>query len=1153
MAQQRKSGRGKKLFLALLVLILVGVGVGAWFARTSLSPERIRLQVEETLSDFLERPVTVERARIDIRGRIHADGIRLAWNDTPLGGDAVVTTDVDIVYGWHRIALGRDPRVVHLIEPDIQVGVDVDQLQARSSIGTEQIAPDLVLPRVVIHGGAITVDVVAAGFERRTERVTGIELKLSSRGKLRGAGQTELGRMSVLAHLNPFSIQLAVDDYDLTEELPHPFLGSVVPNWEELSPSGTVDVRLSLAATPQGGLVKRLDLAFDDARVTTPGVELRLDRVGGDASFDLEGNIQFDLAAVFADSRLTVKGRMSPPNHGPTYDIGIGVSDLRFDGPWQEAIDRIDPSIQEALNLRGSIERIDCRLFESPDRSLGVELSARMDDLGVSYAGFPTADPEKITGFDYPIRALKGTIQPDGAGGHRLLLTGIHGSADAGAPRNIAVDGMIANVTGEPDVWLRITGTDIPLDDALYRALPSSVKPIWEDLGPTAGRADTSIRIRHLAGDSTTVDVDVEVKDAACRYAAFPYPIDDIVGRLWIRGRLAVLEGFEGHHGDATVRVSGELGHPDHPDRILVQADRVAFDEDLHETLRALSDSAIDDWGIPWPSGVVDLEIEAQDDGSTNRMSGFVQLVGVEVDLESLPIDLRGLRGRVDIDGKRATLRNVEGSIAGLDIPFVAGGEISLNEDGMPEFDVDVDVARTELSPTLRQRLAEVDPTIESVWETLDPRGAIGVRASIKVDDSGAGASRLRIEALDCELTPPFLPHPVTSLTGFIELGGTTLTSKGLQGTCGEMAVRIESLSYDTAPQGAIEVALSADGLDLASETFARLPAEIRQPIEDFKPRGRIDISKLHLRRGHVAGEASWTGAGEFVLRGVRLSPIELNDYHGRISVRNARLSGSDYDLDVLLMGERVHVYNQPLREFMCEVSAQPDKLAFRRISGKLYRGVIFGDESELRCKTGSPLTYEGTVRFGGVRLKDLCEAQFPRMSALRGKAKGTISFEGAENDILALAARGKLEIDDARLFEVPIVNSLLQVLPLRRPPVFTRAGSDFRLKEGHLTLDDIFFYSTPIRLNGQGELDLEGAADVVLFPEFAPDVPSILVVSDLWQALQNQLIAFRIEGPIEDPVARVENIVTDIFRRDEGKTVRPVLPPFPVARRNRF
>ena len=640
----------------------------------------------------------------------------------------------------------------------------------------------------------------------------------------------------------------------------------------------------------------------------------------------------------------------------------------------------------------------------------------------------------------------------------------------------------------------------------------------------------------------------------AARYASFPYDIDRIEGKLWIRGRLAVLEDFVGRHGDGVIRVSGELGSPDNPDRVSIRADDIALNDELRQTLEGLAGASFDDWGLPWPSGAVDVEIEALTDRDTKKSthSGFVELDGLSLAFDEIPLAATDIRGRLELEDGKALLRDVEGRIPDLDVVLRTSGRVELGDDRRPVYELEIESDRLQLDEALRDKLAAWRPDALQAWETFRPRGAVGLLMETARTTEGT-RSRFEVEALGCELEPPFVPHEIRSLSGRIEVEGTRVRAASLKGMCGETTLHIDKLDWDTSPDGRLSMSLTAEDLDLDDQTFANLPDAIRRPIEDFRPRGSIDITQLALERTFVDDEASWTANGELELHGVQLSPIDLSDYHGRISIRDARLEGSDYDLDVLLMGERVRVYNQPVREFMCEVSARPRHLSFTRISGKVYRGVIHGDESYLVCDTTSPLTYKGRLRFGGVRLKDVTEQQFPRLRALRGKTKGTIDFEGAENDLLSFGARGKVEIDDARLFEVPIVNSLLQVLPLRRPPVFTRAGTDFRIREGQVRLEDLYFYSTPIRLAGEGMLDIDGAANVVLFPEFAPDVPSILVVSELWQALQNQLITFRIEGPLDDPVARVENIVTDIFGNDDEKIVRPILPPFPVAKRDRF
>lgn len=1170
---------------AVAVALLAVLSLALW--TRFLGPERLRSRTEATLSDLLDRPVTVERARLDWRGNLRADGISLAVDFENVGGSVAVATDVRVSIGWRRLIFGVTLiREVELLSPVIRVAVDVDRLRRReASPMRETLVQDL--PRLVVRNGELTIETLEAGEKARVERIEGIDLTLEPRGLLRATGSGSgdaVGRLTAKATLSPPSLDLTLDRLTLDGRIPEPLIPRQLGReWLDIDPHGPVSLSLRIEPRTDGPARTTFAIGFDGVSARLPRLAYPLEGIHGTVEADLDGNVRFDIGAMSDQARFAALGSIGTagairwPVDGDTHDerpgrvsssdtspedvedpqgkipidLRLAIHDLAFDSRLREALDRIHPAIWKAFLFEGRVRELVCAVsgtLDDPD----VAIDGSLSDFGFTYHGFPTKNPNRPAGFAYPMRDLEGTIESTENGGHRVLLAGHRGPHEDNS--EILLEGRFDGKITNPDLELRITSADVPLDRALYDALFVDMQKVWDRFEPT-GLADISVRIRHEAErkvNGTQVDVDADLRDVAIVYDAFPLPIEQLEGRFVIRGPLAHLQDIRGRAGTATVALAGVVGsdRKDSSETISVRIDDLALDRNLRDALDGLREPVGELWDRLRLGGAVSLDYTqttARGDNPVTHREATVELQNLRVTADDLPVKVRRITGAIELDGEHLEFVDVRGETTRLSIPISVSGDMTLAPDREPSFDIRIESDLVPISEDLRREIRRVEPQFDAAWETMQPTGELRLAANLVKDAAGGVVPKIRVDAIGCTLAPPFLTSPVSDVSGSITLADTQLTTNDLRGRYGDATLGVEQLTYDIGATRRFDITFGATNLVIRDEQFAKLPREIRLPLDAFAPIGRLDVERLSLSLDPNAPEPTWTAKGDLILRGLDLSPgVDIRDYRGRISIRDARLSGDDYFVQGIVTGDRVTVSGQPATEFLAEVTARPRSLDIRQLSAKLYRGTIDGQESQVLIETGNPLTYKGHIRFSGVRLRELIERQAPRMSQLRGTVKGVVDFAGVGGDILAFDGKGEFEIDDARLFEVPIVSSLLRVLPLRRPPVFTEAGSKFRLEDGRVRLHDLYLYSTPIQLDGEGRLDLDGLVDIVLFPQFAPDVPSILILGELWRAVQNRLIAFHIFGPLEDPVARMENIVTDIFTPEIEERVRPVLPQFP-------
>jgi len=508
-----------------------------------------------------------------------------------------------------------------------------------------------------------------------------------------------------------------------------------------------------------------------------------------------------------------------------------------------------------------------------------------------------------------------------------------------------------------------------------------------------------------------------------------------------------------------------------------------------------------------------------------------------------MPLRFVELDGTATLENDVVRVESIRGRSARLRLPASIEGIVELAQ---PLEDSKLDVVlssdRVPLTEELRAEITAFRPGWDRIWQALRPGGALQLRCEIRRDPGAPLELGFGFEELDGRIDPPFLPEPITDVRGTFDLVDGRVSSQ-FAGRYRDASIEVVRMLFDpTADRFEMEV--TANGLSVRGEDLGNLPPEIRDPLEALGPRGPVDVESLEIRREPAAG--TWTATADLELGGLTLTGgLDFADYRGEVLVRRARFSPEGAEVSARLTGD-VRFAGHPFSEFLCEVSANDRGIVFDGLSGKVYGGKVSQAESRIEVGFEDGPRYSGRLAFRDVRMKQLLESRFPNLQSLDGYIAGSVDFEGAGGDVLDLRAEGDVRVEDATLFEVPILNALVRLVPQSGPPIFTGASTDFRLRGARLRLRDLQLYSAALSLYGQGRIDLEGGVDLVLFPEFVPDLPTIVVVSDLWRLLQNGLIAFRVTGFVDEPIARLENVVTGMFPPREDPEARPVLPPFP-------
>lgn len=156
-----------------------------------------------------------------------------------------------------------------------------------------------------------------------------------------------------------------------------------------------------------------------------------------------------------------------------------------------------------------------------------------------------------------------------------------------------------------------------------------------------------------------------------------------------------------------------------------------------------------------------------------------------------------------------------------------------------------------------------------------------------------------------------------------------------------------------------------------------------------------------------------------------------------------------------------------------------------------------------------------------------------------RGLLSGEGDIKGRKSPGRAsLNGRGRLEVTQGQLLELPIIHEIAKLL--RPAAVLVGATSEdtarasFTVEPGGVVSDSFEIASPLMALRGRGRLMFDGSLDLVIRATAAPKLTKLLGPLDrLIDDASGRLVSYRVGGTVERPAVRVEPLGLSVFPGD--------------------
>ncbi|MDA0970473.1 MAG: hypothetical protein O3A60_08570, partial [Planctomycetota bacterium] len=140
--------------------------------------------------------------------------------------------------------------------------------------------------------------------------------------------------------------------------------------------------------------------------------------------------------------------------------------------------------------------------------------------------------------------------------------------------------------------------------------------------------------------------------------------------------------------------------------------------------------------------------------------------------------------------------------------------------------------------------------------------------------------------------------------------------------------------------------------------------------------------------------------------------------------------------------------------------------------------------------------------------------------TAYRGALEGTLELAGFRSARHSLTGRGHMRLQDADLYELPLIVALLKVLRVKAPDrtAFQSSVADFRIEGPHVYLDSVELAGDAVSLVGNGEVDFDSSVHLTFRSIMGDSQSQLPVMKRMLGGASGQFMLIHVDGTLADP-----------------------------------
>jgi hypothetical protein len=331
-------------------------------------------------------------------------------------------------------------------------------------------------------------------------------------------------------------------------------------------------------------------------------------------------------------------------------------------------------------------------------------------------------------------------------------------------------------------------------------------------------------------------------------------------------------------------------------------------------------------------------------------------------------------------------------------------------------------------------------------------------------------------------------------------------------------------------PERVADLAVAAEGKQVADDLHAALPEPVSRLLRMLKVDGRFKakLEPVRIMPDARAGQAAAVIRGEVRLDGARADlGVAITDIDGTLTFDVKRIAGRDWPvIHAKLDARRMTVRQRRLTDVTATLQsvADSDVLAIRDVRGRLYDGTIAGQGS-LWLKDHK---YQFRLAMNDVDLDAFVYRGDPPddpNSKMTGDLAASFSVEGDWTRPGSMRARGRIAVEQGRMYRLPLALGLLQITHLSLPTTrsFERADVRYYIKDRKVVFERLVLESPHMRMAGDGSMDSQTEQLDITLTSSNPSAIDLGPVSEMVDAVRDQFVTIRVTGTLADPQRDVQ------------------------------
>lgn len=739
--------------------------------------------------------------------------------------------------------------------------------------------------------------------------------------------------------------------------------------------------------------------------------------------------------------------------------------------------------------------------------------------------------------FQYPIEHLTGRIRFTENSVTLCNLLGHHDKA------TLVINGWCRDFEPNRKYQIQVTSDNMPLDNDLYDALTAKQQEFWCAFSP-AGSAAIDCWFTRESPTKKRQKLDVDLLGVKAIYQHFPYPLENLSGRLSFEGDEVVFSNIVSKVNERRITVNGRLitQSEDKPTYdISVNVHNLPLDSTLEEALPEKQKTL---YTRCHPGGLANgwVKIMKQD----TAPSSFVADLSFEqasLKTDYFPVSISDISAKAAFTPNLITIKEFSGRYNDGLISLT--GQIqAAQQQGQSLYDLAVKMEQMPLNDHLYGLMPE---TLKNTVADLKPDGKVNLTAQLSKDNpTGYPDYDIHLECLGVSMILQDFCYQLEGITGNLTLDPNRIVFKEVTAVLGPHVSTVDSratISLDgemTFTDGQFHNArltLSANRVPLDDQFGLLLPERIRPSYDRLSPAGWLDLNfhKLNLDRT-TDGRKSMDFAGSVTLRNGNFNSAGAGiGLDTTFETEGLYKTGEGFiSCQAVLDGGTLMVRGKSFTDLEANVFYDPELRSWStdHLIADCYDGKMAG-KFRFQEPAEQPGQYVLQAGFVDVDLKKfLSDTQLERAATnghTSGKMNGALTINAKVGDRASRIGTCRLSVSDMQVGKLSPLAKLLQVLRFTEPTdfAFDRMVVDSYIRQDGLFVRKLDLAGQDIAFYGSGSMDLQAdSVDLILTARgrrLATDDPSVL--QSLTEGLGQAVVRMSVTGDFHDPKVKTETL----------------------------